>query len=232
MSKRTGPAVAASVGARLWLVRHGETDWNAEGRVQGHTPTSLNDAGRLQARGVAAALAHKKFAAIYASDLPRAAETAEILNENRGLTIHYTPALRERSFGEYEGKTSDDIRAARTALGLKQTGDLADWTGMPGIETEGQLWKRLNPALREISASHGGEDVLVATHGGVVARAIYHALEIPEGTPRRFSLSNGIVAVLQFRTDHLYLLSLIDTALLTAAGPTLDTATMAELSRQ
>jgi broad specificity phosphatase PhoE len=216
-------------GARLWLVRHGETDWNAQGRVQGHTPTSLNERGREQARRLAGALAHKVFSAIYASDLPRAAETAAIVAAGRGVEVLHTPALRERSFGKYEGHTSAEIRDARTALGLAQTGDLADWTGMPGIETEAELWGRLEPFFREISAKHANEDVLVATHGGVVARAIYHTLAIPEGTPRRFSLSNGIIAVLQWRTDYFYLLSLIDPALLSGSQPTADTATVAEL---
>lgn len=215
-------------GARLWLVRHGETDWNAQGRVQGHTPTSLNERGREQARQLGRAIAHKAFSAIYSSDLPRAAETAAIIAQGRGLPIQHSVALRERSFGEYEGQSSAQIRDARTALGLRQTGDLADWTGMPGIETEAELWARIDPFLREISAAHPNQDVLVATHGGVLARAIYHTLAIPEGTPRRFALSNGIIAVLQWRTDYFYLLSLIDPALL-SGQPTVDTATVAEL---
>ncbi|HVX86292.1 MAG TPA: histidine phosphatase family protein [Phycisphaerae bacterium] len=219
----------AFTGARLWLVRHGQTDWNAQGRVQGHTPTSLNERGRAQARALAAALASKHFAAIYASDLPRAAETADILAAGRKIPVQQTPDLRERSFGVYEGKTSADVRDARTALGLPQTGDLADWTGMPGIETEAQLWARIDPCLRRISELHADQDVLVATHGGVVARALYHTLDIPEGRPRRFSLSNGIVAVLQWRVDYFYLLSLIDFALLSGDRPTTDTATVAEL---
>jgi broad specificity phosphatase PhoE len=216
-------------GARLWLVRHGETDWNAEGRVQGHTPTSLNERGREQARQLARALSHKRFAAIVASDLPRAAETAAILAGGRGITVTHSAALRERSFGAYEGQTSAQIRDARSALGLAQTGDLADWTGMPGIETEGALWARIEPFLRDISAAHPDQDVLVATHGGVLARAIYHTLSIPEGTPRRFALSNGIIAVLQWRTDHFYLLSLIDPSLIAGGQPTADTATVSEL---
>ena len=110
-------------------------------------------------------------------------------------------------------------------------GDLADWTGMPGIESESQLWDRIDPCLQQISNAHPDQDVLLATHGGVLARALYHTLAIPDGQPRRFALSNGIVAILQWRSDHYYLLSLIDPALLAGSPPTIDTATVADLPR-
>jgi broad specificity phosphatase PhoE len=213
-------------GARLWLVRHGQTDWNAAGRIQGHTPTELNATGRAQAAALAAQLAGKTFAAVWSSDLPRAAQTAEALAKPHNLPVQTTPDLRERSFGNFEGASSDEIRAARTALGLEQTGDLADWTGMPGIESNDALWERVAGILRQLSDQYPDQDVLVATHGGVLARAVYRTLAIPDGTPRRFPLSNGIVAVLQYRKDAFYLLSLVDMNLVTGQRPAADTATM------
>ena len=139
--------------ARLWLVRHGQTDWNAAGRIQGHTPTELNAVGRAQSLGLGKLLAKHAFAAVWSSDLPRAVQTAELIGEGPGwsLPVEKTEALRERSFGKYEGATSAEIHAARTALGLEQTGDLADWTGMPGIETNEVLWGRVAGQLRELS---------------------------------------------------------------------------------
>lgn len=217
-----------SQGARLWLVRHGQTDWNAQGRIQGHTPTELNEEGRRQAAELAGIFARsgRQFAACFSSDLPRAAQTADAIAAALGLNVIRTQALRERSFGSYEGQTSEQIRAARTALGLHQTGDLADWTGVPGIESNEVLWKRVEQYLRGISEQHAGTDVLVVTHGGVIARAIFRTLGIAEGAPRRFPLSNGIVAVLQWRVDSFYLLTLADMKLVAGAPPAADTANM------
>jgi 2,3-bisphosphoglycerate-dependent phosphoglycerate mutase len=215
-----------SQGARLWLVRHGQTDWNATGRIQGHTPTELNAAGRVQAEALAQQLSGKTFAAVWSSDLPRALQTAEFLAQPRGMRVQTTELLRERSFGQYEGATSDEIRAARTSLGLEQTGDLADWTGMPGIESNDALWERVAGFLRELSDRYADQDVLVVTHGGVIARAVYRVLGIADGVPRRFPLSNGIVAILQYRQDAFYLLSLVDMGLVVGNRPYVDTATM------
>ncbi len=198
--------------ARLWLVRHGQTDWNAAGRMQGHTPTHLNAEGRAQSFALGKLLAHRPFAAIWSSDLPRRLQTAELIAEAAALAtpIHPTPELRERSFAQYEGATSHEIQTARAALGLPSTGDLADWTGIPGIESNASLWHRVESFLQKLSAQHPAQDILIITHGGVIARAIFETLRIPDATPRRFPLSNGIVAILELRPDGWYLLSLID----------------------
>lgn len=220
--------------ARLWLIRHGETDWNVLGRVQGHTPTSLNDAGRRQACVLAdifktRAAAGGPFAAIWSSDLPRAYETADAIAAALHLTVQRTLALRERSFGPYEGAAGDAIRIAREQLGLPQNNDLADWTGMPGIESNDALWSRIDSQLRLISAQHPAQDVIVVTHGGVVARAIYRTLGIIDGVPRRFPLSNGMTAIVEWRAaiNAWYLLTLADLSLVTAgSSSSIDTATL------
>ena len=209
-------------GARFWLVRHGETDWNAAGRVQGHTPTHLNANGRQQAAEIGRLLKGRSFAAIWSSDLPRAFETAELLVENAAFQspIQKSEKLRERSFGKYEGLTTAEIGAERTALGLVQTGDLADWTGMPDVESNEILWDRISSHLRDLSDLHAGKDVMVVTHGGVIARVVYRILGIPDGTPRHFPLSNGIVVIVQWRKDAWYLLSLLDLPLAIGSGST------------
>ena len=92
----------------LLLVRHGETDWNAEGKLQGHTDRPLNDYGRRQAQILADRLAKEKIDAVYASDLCRARETAEILGERLGLAVGVDPDLREKNWGSWEGLTSDE----------------------------------------------------------------------------------------------------------------------------
>src|SRR5207248_2072590 len=92
----------------LLLVRHGETDWNAAGRLQGHTDRPLNDYGRQQARELGDRLAGDRIAAVYASDLVRARETAEILGERLGLVVVLDPDLREKNWGTWEGLTGDE----------------------------------------------------------------------------------------------------------------------------
>ncbi len=216
----------ASQATRLWLIRHGQTDWNAIGRVQGQSPTELNAEGRREAQEVGAILARRpgKFAACYASDLPRAAETARIIAGQVGLQVSEVAGLRERSFGKLEGATSAEVRAARVAAGLAHSSDLADWTGLPGVESNDALYARSSSALREISERHPAADVLVVTHGGVMGRILFNTLGIPDSTPRRFPLSNGICAIIQAFPENFYLLTLADLGLLAGDAPAPDTA--------
>jgi 2,3-bisphosphoglycerate-dependent phosphoglycerate mutase len=212
-----------SDGARLWLVRHGETDWNVQRIVQGQTPTELNDVGRKQARQLANFFADREFSAAYSSDLPRAYQTAEIILAGRGLDLQQDVRLRERSLGKYQGMKSADVHAVRTALGLDQTGDLADWKGMPGVETNQQVWERARDAMRNISDKHHGKDVLVVAHGGLMAQVITEVLGISRTAPRRFPLSNGMIVVLQWRVDAFYMLGLLDVSLAYQGKSSVDT---------
>lgn len=214
--------------ARLWLIRHGQTDWNAAGRIQGQSPTELNAEGRREARDLSVILARtpRRFAACYASDLPRATQTAEILAAPHRLIVTPESALRERTFGPLEGAWPTEIRAARAQASLGHSGDLADWTGMPGVESNDSLWQRSSAALRAISQRHADQDVLVVTHGGVIARILYRTLEIPDGTPRYFPLSNGIVVIIECHPAHFALVTLADMLLLAGDRRSPDTAMM------
>jgi broad specificity phosphatase PhoE len=137
----------------LLLVRHGETDWNAEGRLQGHTDRPLNDYGRKQAKELAQRLAGEGADAIYASDLVRAKETAEIVGERLGLTVVVDPDLREKDWGTWEGLTGDERVA---------------------VEFEGETTEahrdRVLGAARRIVARHPEQRVVVVTHGGSLRR--------------------------------------------------------------
>lgn len=225
--------------AQLWLVRHGETDWNLQGRIQGHLPTTLNDTGRRQARDLARYFAGKPFTAIYASDLPRARETAEIIarrwrtariskKENQKeiqeyqMPVQTTPALRERDLGEYQGKTVEEYRVLRAA---HAHGDLAQWTDVPGVETDAALWQRAAAELQRIAAAHVGQDVLIVTHGGLLSMVVWQTLGIVVGHPRRFPLSNGITVVISYHHEAFHLLSLVDMPLLFDHEIVPDTAT-------
>lgn len=212
--------------ARLWLVRHGQTDWNAERRIQGHTPTELNAVGRQQADMLAHWFSTRRFSAIWSSDLPRALQTAQAIATRQSCSITTTPQLRERSLGVFEGKTWDEVRAMRADLTNSATnnGDLADWTGVPGVESDLQLWNRTRSVLDTMSNAAPGNDVLAVTHGGVLKHIIWHVLGLPAGAPRRFGLSNGLTAVLEKRGENYYLISLLDIEMLMGRPSSADTA--------
>lgn len=141
------------------LVRHGETDWNAEGRLQGHTDTPLNDFGRSQAQTLAEILAVEKLDAVYASDLARARETAEIIGGRIGLPVVLRADLREKDWGTWEGLTSAE----------------RDRVEFAGETTEAHRERTLR-ALLEIAECHPAGRVLVVTHGGSVRRVQATAL--------------------------------------------------------
>ena len=137
----------------LLIVRHGETDWNAEGRLQGHTDRPLNPYGREQAKALAERVADDGIRAVYASDLSRARETAEIVGERLGLTVVIDPDLREKNWGSWEGLT-----------GAERDG--VEYVG----ETAQEHSERILRAVRRIAERHPGERVLVVTHGGSMRR--------------------------------------------------------------
>jgi broad specificity phosphatase PhoE len=137
----------------LLLVRHGETDWNAEGRLQGHTDRPLNDFGRRQANELADRLAGDHIAAIYASDLVRAKETAEIVGARLGLPVVVDPDLREKDWGSWEGLTSSE------RLTVEYEG-----------ETTEDHRDRTLRALARIVERHPRQRVVVVTHGGSLRR--------------------------------------------------------------
>jgi broad specificity phosphatase PhoE len=137
----------------LLLVRHGETDWNADGRLQGHTDRPLSEYGRRQARQLAEDLDGEELEAIYASDLSRAQETAEIVGERLGLAVVLDPDLREKDWGTWEGLTP--VERERVEL--------------VGETTEAHQ-ARILGALGRIAERHSGGRVLVVTHGGSMRR--------------------------------------------------------------
>jgi broad specificity phosphatase PhoE len=153
----------------LLLVRHGETDWNRDGRWQGHSDTHLNEAGRQQAARLAAEL--DGIDVVYSSDLARARETAEIVARRFGLDVAVDERLRERSFGAWEGKTGPEIEA--------EFGDAhARWLAGEGPGTDAEPFTdfaaRVRSFLEDALARHPEETVLVVAHGGSIR--VIHAL--------------------------------------------------------
>jgi broad specificity phosphatase PhoE len=165
----------------LYMARHGETDWNAAGRWQGHTDVPLNDKGREQARALAEALRAHGIAAAASSDLSRARDTARIVAEVLGVGFaHADPDLRERRFGIFEGLTRHECETLHP-------GPWRDWVTAQrtpeGGETQKQLADRVvagaTRVVREVATDARG--ALIVTHGGSL-RAFVHAVtgEMPQ----------------------------------------------------
>ena len=153
----------------LILARHGETDWNRDGRFQGHADPPLNDRGREQARCLADMLAEVRLEAIYSSDLRRAHETALVVATQQGLEVFVDPDLRERDVGEWSGLTLPEIEE-RFPDELRRFRK----EGVSVGETREALTERVVAAARRIAAAHPSGRVLVVTHGGAL-RSLRHA---------------------------------------------------------
>ncbi len=154
----------------LWLVRHGQTDWNLEGRMQGQSDIPLNQVGLAQAGEAAERLAGTTFAAIYSSDLLRARVTAEIIAAPHGLAVRVDPRLREICQGEWEGQHYLPLVQAYQRLESPQDNHRA-----AGGETVREVAERVRAGLEEIAAAHPGERVLVVSHGLAIATQICQA---------------------------------------------------------
>jgi broad specificity phosphatase PhoE len=166
----------------ILLVRHGETDSNAEGRIQGQTNTPLNARGRGQAQALADRLAGEPVTAVYSSDLDRARETAEILAARLDLPVVLDPALRERHFGSWEGKTIDEIEARWPGAWQQwRNGDEA-WAD---VEDHIALAERIRGAIRRLADVHPGEQIVVVAHGGVIRVILMDAAGLPYPEQRR-----------------------------------------------
>jgi probable phosphoglycerate mutase len=149
----------------LLLARHGETDWNAELRIQGSSDIELNELGRRQAQFLAQELTDVELDAIYSSDLSRARATAAAVAATHGLEVSLDPRLRERSFGSWEGLTREDISAF--PAGSRHDG-----------ESDDDVRLRVLAAVEEIAASHRGQQVLIVSHGGALNTLWHHALGV------------------------------------------------------
>jgi len=158
----------------VYLVRHGETNWNAEGKVQGHTDTPLNKIGEEQALELKEKLKNISFAAIFSSDLMRARQTAEIVRSSDTITIVTSPALRERNMGALEGKSTKDVRQKYYNDGLlhKPHHEMLAYT-FDGIEPYAKVYARVKDFIVSRASKHIGSSILVASHGGVMRSVLY-----------------------------------------------------------
>lgn len=180
----------------ILLIRHGETAWNAEKRLQGHLDIALNAEGERQAALLGAALAAEPIDHIVSSDLQRARQTAEALARVRGMEVGIDPALRERCYGGFEGLLYSEI-AARFPLEFAawQARDV-DGVLPPGKnrgESFREFYERTTAAIARHAAAHPGKTIALVAHGGVLECAYRAALGLSLETPRDFKVLNASV---------------------------------------
>lgn len=176
---------------RLLLIRHGETAWNIEGRLQGWQNSSLSELGMAQARRLAQSLVGLDPPVLMTSDAGRALATAGAIGEAIGRTPIADSRLREISFGELEGHVSStlppEVQAVRERLmGMDPTCTQA----FPGGESPADVSKRVWSCLNEVASRHAGEYVVIVSHGGVLACVLRTVLGVQAGAPRRFRIGN------------------------------------------
>ena len=156
---------------RLYIFRHGETDWNFRRRIQGHTDIPLNVQGRAQARDLAERLLRYPIQAILSSDLARARQTAEIVADRLQIPVFCDSRLREASFGDAEGLTVEEIieRFGISAWNKWRSADPYDWDfAFPGGEPKRRTLERAAAVLEDFLRRHSFRTVAVSTHGGII----------------------------------------------------------------
>lgn len=160
--------------AEIVVIRHGETEFNATGKIQGHLEVGLNDNGRLQSAAVAERLSKEpKISAVYSSDLRRALDTAEIIATScGGLEVIKDPALRERHSGDLQGIVRHEAATINPEAHKASVSHSKDQEIPGGGESINQLNQRCTSCLQSIGDKHRGERVVVVTHGGVM-RALH-----------------------------------------------------------
>ncbi|NDJ78728.1 MAG: histidine phosphatase family protein [Chloroflexi bacterium] len=162
---------------RVLLIRHGETDWNAAGRWQGHAPVPLNATGAEQARKLAAYLADQRtrngtrFDTLYSSDLTRSMQTATAVAQALGLEVRPDVRLREVDLGEWQGLNRAETQAWDPE---RYAAFVADWYTVPppGGESRNQLMARARAAFDDITAGHVGGSIALVSHGGTIGMLI------------------------------------------------------------
>ena len=187
--------------ARIILIRHGETEWNREGRIQGyHGDSRLTENGRAQAQKLAARLASEEVGALYSSDSERARQTAAPIVAVLRMVAVYDTALRERNYGEFEGWTYADLERERPEAYSKFRSRDPGYAP-PGGESGAQFSARILAALERVAKSAAGRQAAVVTHGGVLGVIHRHVNGAAPDSRRDYSLHNASINRLLYAGD-------------------------------
>jgi len=171
------------------LIRHGETEWNSQQRMQGHSNSDLSEVGRGQIQALGELMKNVSFDHIYSSDSLRARQTAEAVTQYSGHTLQFDQRIREKNLGVFEGLTSTEAKERHPEIYrlFKTAG--ANYVIYEGESTQ-QLLERALEFIEEIRLRHPQERVVMVTHGGVVRVLMKHALGLSIDAPTRFIIKN------------------------------------------
>lgn len=181
---------------RIVLIRHGETSWNFERRLQGHLDIDLNEEGQRQARALAASLAGEHFDLLVSSDLSRASQTAKALGEVSGLPLYIDGRLRERCYGGFEGLLYADIAERfpqEFAAWQARDVDAQLPPGQNRGESFREFYERVTSAILGWAADNPGQSLAIVAHGGVLECIYRAALGLSLDTPRDFKVLNASI---------------------------------------
>ena len=192
------PHISEPIRTRICIIRHGETDWNVERRIQGHTDIPLNETGRAQALAMAFNAAHQRFDAIYSSDLARARETAQALAQREGREVKLLPQLRERHFGLFQGMTAAEAAARFPDAHARYLARDLDYDFETG-ESLARFAARVAGAIDWLVRHHAGQTIAAVAHSGVLDVVYRRATGRTLRAPRDFKIPN--CALNWFRFD-------------------------------
>ena len=195
---------------RILAIRHGETAWNVDGRIQGQLDVPLNEMGRWQVHRLALAVADDDLAAVYSSDLLRALETAQAVSRGCGLRVVTDVGLRERGFGEFEGLSHTEINTRWPEMGERWR--RRDPTfGAPGGETLTEFFERSIATATRLAAQHAGQTIALVAHGGVMDCLYRAASRVALDAPRSWQLGNAAINRLLYTPQGFTLVGWSDT---------------------
>jgi 2,3-bisphosphoglycerate-dependent phosphoglycerate mutase len=197
---------------RVLAIRHGETAWNVDTRIQGQLDIPLNETGRWQAERLAAAVADDELHAIYASDLQRAHETAQAISRVTGLPITAERGLRERGFGSFEGHTYQEIEARWPEESLRWRKRELDFS--PGGQGESLrvFYERCVNTAARLAAAHPGQAIAIVAHGGVMDCLYRAASRLDLQAARSWQLGNASINRLLYTPEGFTLVGWSDTS--------------------
>lgn len=205
------PDTVPPMPTRICLVRHGETDWNAERRLQGQIDIDLNAVGESQARAVRPGLLQHRFSAAYSSDLTRAWRTAHLATEGLGLAVSPAPTLRERHYGAYQGLTTEEAARDHPEMHRLHAARVPHYDYGHG-ESLSAFADRVMRGLTDLAARHRGETILAFTHGGVLDIVYRFAVGRDLESPRDFPVPNAALNWLEHKDGHWRLIAWADRA--------------------
>lgn len=201
----------------LYLIRHAESLWNAEKRIQGHRDVDLNEHGLKQAQALAGRLSSAGLSALYSSDLLRARRTAEAIARQTRLEVQSDAALRERNLGIFEGLTFDEVAQNFAGDARRHHSGDPDYV-IPKGESYRQSYERVLAALDRIRSRHSQGRVAVVAHGGALDALFRHVTGLPLTSKRCARLLNASINVFLFEKERALLQSWGDVAHLEGIG--------------